>query len=169
MSDTIDSMYTTMERSEKAQTPNRKNQTIASVICIIVYIIGITFFLKREKDLKVACNFFSYSSLRMCTEAESLGNTMTLGMLSTIPSEIGLLTHTKYIWIEGESVVGTIPSTMGMLTKLKYLEIYNTQLTGTLPSTLGNMIQLKVLRINRNQKLTGIIPQRQKSWFPHHY
>ena len=48
MSNTIDSKYTTMERAEKAQAPDRINQIIVVVICIIVYII---FCLKKNKKM----------------------------------------------------------------------------------------------------------------------
>ena len=64
----------------------------------------------------------------MCTKAESfvISRVMTAGILSTIPSEIGLLTQMIALAISDDTVFGTIPSTMGMLTKLEYLRIYNT-------------------------------------------
>ena len=107
MSNTIDSKYTTMERAEKAQAPDCINQIIVVVICIILFIIFCLKKVQQQNDLKVACKFVGYITLNVCTEAESfvIERVMTAGILSTIPSKIGLLTQMIALAISDDTVL----------------------------------------------------------------
>jgi len=52
----------------------------------------------------------------------------------TIPSELGLLTSLRWLWVEGNSLQGTIPTELGLLTSLQDLIVYDNSLTGAVPN-----------------------------------
>ena len=178
MDSTIDPQCTVMERAEIEKSQHRRKQalitaaavitcTIVATIYIIALVVGRTEFglrwrqhrnnlKQRRKDLTVACDFVGkYNSLKFCQESKGLYNIFDVS--STIPSEIGLLTHVTALKILGESVFGTIPSTLGALVNLTELSLSYTELTGTIPSTLGALVNLTELSLSFTE-LTGTIP-----------
>ena len=96
---------TSTEPTDTTKSPHRKKQAIgaAVVICIIALVVGLTIGLKRRQQLKVACKFSNLESdLKFCMENRNFANDETV--LSTIPSEIGLLTQmTVFVWGYGEA------------------------------------------------------------------
>ena len=95
---------------------------------------------------------------RIFSKLELHGNNIE----GTIPFEIAILGESlERIVIPGSSgevgVLGTIPSQIGLLTRLTLLNLQDNQLTGTLPFELGNAQQLQTLYLDGNQ-LEGTIP-----------
>ena len=161
--------------NQRSNRQHRKKQTLitAVVACTIALVVGLTEFgLKRRQQreqqrkefelilnkIKVPCQFLGFKydfDLKICYERTEFYR--LYGVISTIPSEIGLLTRMTSLDIYGDTVFGTIPSTMGRLTKLKYLRIEDSQLNGTFPSALENLTQLEWLSL-KNNHFSGTIP-----------
>ena len=149
-----------MQRRERAKVLSRKIYAIIGGISILL--VGLNIYsvhrIKKRKELNVACTFLNIpNDLNFCLDGKTYGNANS-GLVPTIPSQIGLMTHMTELQIYGDAVSGTIPPTMGNLTQLGYLEIIDTQVTGTIPSTFGNLIQLRELIMIGNHRLTGTIP-----------
>ena len=150
-----------MQRRERAKLPSRNAYAI--VVAVAILLVGLLEMYgvqRRQKRnaLNMACTFLNIPhDLNFCLDGKTYGNANS-GLVPTIPSEIGLMSHMTELKIYGDAVSGTIPPTMGNLTQLGYLEIIDTQVTGTIPSTFGNLIQLRELIMIGNHRLTGTIP-----------
>ena len=103
---------------------------------------------------QIACNFIKLPSLRECLATDSISSTTG----STIPSEIGLLTHLVRLDMPGNELTGRIPSSIGNLTKLTWLSFWENALTGSIPPSIGDLTQLQALGFKGNS-LTGSIPE----------
>ena len=74
-----------------------------------------------------------------------------------IPSEIGNLTNSGYLYLSNNQLTGEIPSEIGNLTNLTHLILSENQLTGEIPVEIGNLTNLLTLDLEYNQ-LNGEIP-----------
>jgi hypothetical protein len=96
----------------------------------------------RCDSLQIACNFFCLNR-ENCKQALYFRNSRD----GSIPSEIGLLTQMKELYLTPSSLSGTIPSTLGLLSQLESF-IVTGNLIGTIPSTLGNLRQLRLFSLD---------------------
>jgi Leucine-rich repeat (LRR) protein len=85
-------------------------------------------------------------------------------LVGTLPSEIGLLSRLKILYLgpaatslETERLQGTIPSEFWQLTHLEQFTLHHNRFTGTIPSELGRMSNLTAVGLQGNL-LTGSIP-----------
>ena len=115
-----------------------------------------------DAQWNVICSFLSIPDRTECqsTRAISVDASSSIEevMATTIPTEVGLMTHLTFLMLCCNQFIGTIPTEIGLLTQLSLLGLSNNQLSGTIPSTLGNLVQLSYLYLYSNPQLTGIIP-----------
>ena len=76
---------------------------------------------------------------------------------STIPSELGHLTHLEVLYLSENQLSGTIPSALGVLSNLIELSLWSNELTGPIPPELGRLANLEMLHLGKNE-LSGTIP-----------
>jgi Leucine-rich repeat (LRR) protein len=81
----------------------------------------------------------------------------SVGLVGSIPSEIGFLSQLSHLSINLNQLSGSIPSEISSLSRLSVLYLDNNQLTGAIPSEVGSLIQLNAILLYSNQ-LTGAIP-----------
>jgi Leucine-rich repeat (LRR) protein len=81
------------------------------------------------------------------------GNQLT----GPIPTELGLLTKLRELYLHNNKLTGQIPTELGLLTQLKTLSLSENQLTGAIPLELGRLTELRELYLHNN-KLTGPTP-----------
>eukprot|EP00521_Asterionellopsis_glacialis_P010357 CAMPEP_0195307844 /NCGR_PEP_ID=MMETSP0707-20130614/37920_1 /TAXON_ID=33640 /ORGANISM="Asterionellopsis glacialis, Strain CCMP134" /LENGTH=789 /DNA_ID=CAMNT_0040372097 /DNA_START=216 /DNA_END=2582 /DNA_ORIENTATION=- len=119
-------------------------------------------------------------TVRVVTNLRLPSNTIK----STLPDELGILTHLTSLNLGGNKLFGTLPSTMAQLTDIQYISLTQNQLTGepiqdwmesswsnlyrlfldfnnfegTLSPAIGGMTDLRELRTTANSLLTGSIP-----------
>lgn len=72
----------------------------------------------------------SLTTLNLCNNENLIG---------TLPYEISMLRHLKYLLVQETSIGGTVPSAFGSLTKLNQLFLDRTHLTGSMPSTVCDL------------------------------
>lgn len=58
----------------------------------------------------------------------------------SLPTEMGLLTNARKVWLSGNSITGRIPSEMGRLKKLEVLEVHDNTLQGRMPIAVCNLV-----------------------------
>jgi Leucine-rich repeat (LRR) protein len=90
------------------------------------------------------------SQLMLLRNLESLvisGNSLSL---STIPSEIGLISSMTYLDLSDNKIIGEIPSEFGVLGSLTTLMLASNELNGPIPSQLGLLSELTVLSLYVN-------------------
>lgn len=95
------------------------------------------------------------SELALMTDISFLntfGNSLT-----SIPTEIGLMTSLTTLWVSDNSFKGQIPSTIGLLTSLTKLVLAENSFTGPVPNAIGQLTGLDELFLERNF-LSGSIP-----------
>jgi len=80
-----------------------------------------------------------------------------LGLVNTIPAELGRLTNLTYLNLGDNWLGGSIPPEIWNLVKLEYLDFYYNYLTGSIPAELGNLVKLEYLSL-ACQSLSGSIP-----------
>jgi len=80
-----------------------------------------------------------------------------VGMVGSIPTQIGKLSNLKLLILGTCSFTGTIPTELGKLASLKSLRVYNNYLSGTVPTELGNLYNLYHLMLQFT-KLEGMMP-----------
>jgi len=80
-----------------------------------------------------------------------------LGLVNTIPAELGRLTNLTYLNLGDNWLGGSIPPEIWNLVKLEYLDFYYNFLTGSIPPELGNFTNLRYLSL-ACQSLSGSIP-----------
>lgn len=78
-------------------------------------------------------------------------------LTSTIPTEVGLLTVLEVLHLGGNSLHFSIPTEIGLLASLQQLFLYGNNLIGTIPTTIGLLKSLLLMGLDNN-KLTGSIP-----------
>ena len=76
-----------------------------------------------------------------------------------IPSELGLLTNLRWLYLPDNHLQGEIPTELGNLTNLRRLDLSGNQLRGDIPAELGNINGPQELYLAGNN-LTGRIPRR---------
>ena len=76
---------------------------------------------------------------------------------STIPADLGKLSHLTYLNLNGSYLTGSIPAELGNLANLAALDLSRGDLTGSIPAELGNLTNLTSLDLEDND-LTGTIP-----------
>lgn len=81
-----------------------------------------------------------------------------IGIVGTIPAEIGQLTQMRWFSSERGSLSGQIPSSVGNLQSLLLLDMDFNELSGPLPDALWQLTQLRQLDLNDNQ-LTGTLSE----------
>eukprot|EP00240_Pyramimonas_obovata_P003927 CAMPEP_0118957268 /NCGR_PEP_ID=MMETSP1169-20130426/62011_1 /TAXON_ID=36882 /ORGANISM="Pyramimonas obovata, Strain CCMP722" /LENGTH=359 /DNA_ID=CAMNT_0006905329 /DNA_START=287 /DNA_END=1362 /DNA_ORIENTATION=- len=60
-------------------------------------------------------------------------------MHGTIPSELGLLTNLKSLWLNKMQLVGTIPTELGQATSLTWCSLTDNRLTGPVPTEIARL------------------------------
>ena len=78
-----------------------------------------------------------------------------VGLMGTIPDEIGKLEAMEDLSMFDNDIFGTIPSSLMALPKLTYLDLGNNFLTGSIPPLSS---QLEFLYLNQN-RLSGSVPR----------
>jgi hypothetical protein len=69
-----------------------------------------------------------------------------------IPSELGLLTKLKYLWLDGNSLSGTLPTELGQIRSLKSLSCRDVEtLSGLIPSEIGRLSMLTLVELSENR------------------
>lgn len=63
----------------------------------------------------------------------------------------------------GPGRLTTIPSEIGLLSKLSYVDFRDTGLSGTIPTEIGSLSNLQFLQLSDNPMLSGSIPTEVKS------
>ena len=75
-----------------------------------------------------------------------------------LPTEVGLLTDLRGIWVSGNSLItGTVPSELGLLTEIQYIALSSTALNGTLPTELDALTGIASFNVFATQ-LSGTVP-----------
>ena len=77
---------------------------------------------------------------------------------TTLPTEIGLLTKLTRLDIADSRIIGTIPKEIGALTHLERLSLANAMLTGTIPSEVCNCTDLWQISLDRTG-ISGTLPE----------
>ena len=78
-------------------------------------------------------------------------------LTGAIPRELGDLRNLQALNLWGNELTGPIPASLGRLTNLTWVDLSDNELTGPLPSALGRLTNLETLYLNYNG-LTGPIP-----------
>lgn len=77
-----------------------------------------------------------------------------------LPTEIGLLTNLRRLYLEVNSFTGSIPTELGSVSQLEELDLGYNPFSGSIPTELGNLgDSLKVLSIRRSG-VTGTLPSQ---------
>jgi hypothetical protein len=79
------------------------------------------------------------------------------GLRSTIPTEIGVLTHLIFIDLDFNQLTGSLTSQLLSLTSLTQLDLNNNQLTGSI-NGIGVFPNLTFLQLHANN-FTGTVPE----------
>merc|ERR1712147_341698 len=77
-------------------------------------------------------------------------------MISTIPTEIGMLTALKYLDLYYNEITGPLPTEFGLLTALTFVSLDYNEID-TIPKEIGQLTALEELYLNKN-KITGTFP-----------
>jgi len=81
-----------------------------------------------------------------------------LGLMGSIPSELGFLTKLYRLDLSSNDLAGSLPKSLGRLTGLRELELSHNMIEGTIPEHYGNeLTNLHHLLLGEN-KLVGTIP-----------
>jgi len=83
---------------------------------------------------------------------------------TTIPTDIGRLTHLTHLDLEGlQFLTGTLPTELALLTNLKSMNIRLNDITGELPSEIGRMTALTELDVAYMPGVKGTVPSEYGS------
>ncbi|KAI9121035.1 hypothetical protein K1719_008068 [Acacia pycnantha] len=80
-----------------------------------------------------------------------------IGLIGTIPTQIGALHNLAYLSLSHNNLSGTIPIQIGVLHNLVYLSLSNNNFSGTIPIQIGALHNLVYLSLSNNN-LSGTIP-----------
>jgi Leucine-rich repeat (LRR) protein len=81
----------------------------------------------------------------------------SLGLVGSIPAEIGSLSQLRSLSLSINQLTGVIPSEIGSLSQLSSMYLQDNQLTGVIPPEIRSLSHLDLLSLSINQ-LTGTIP-----------
>ena len=102
--------------------------------------------LTRLRVLSMCCNDLVGA---VPTELGSLLNLEQLQLhfnsLTSLPTEVGLLTKLTHLALGKNSFEGTLPSSLGGLTRLRTLTLRANKFSGSIPSEFGNLVLLETL------------------------
>jgi hypothetical protein len=104
----------------------------------------------------LSCCFVNYSTeyLGLGENGWDVGGT---GLKGVIPTELGLMSNLKWLFLNTNQFTSTIPTELGLLSNLELLGFGSNFLNGTIPTELGLLSNLEYMSLNRN-RLTGTIP-----------
>ncbi|CAB9525501.1 LRR receptor-like serine threonine-protein kinase [Seminavis robusta] len=102
------------------------------------------------------------SHIGFLSDLEQFALYANLNLTSTLPTEIGLLTHLESIFFGSADFSGTIPSELGLLSSLENLDLSDNNFAGSIPTELQSMTRLVVFYVAGNA-LTGTIPTQFSS------
>ncbi|XLU46345.1 hypothetical protein S245_041159, partial [Arachis hypogaea] len=74
-----------------------------------------------------------------------------MGLIGSIPKEIGTLTKLSNLVLSNNSLYGKLPPTLSNLTQLLSLYVSFNSLSGSIPSTFGLLENLIFLKLDSNQ------------------
>lgn len=115
-----------------------------------------------ETGIQFICDWLGFASKTDClATTEYSPADVTLGS-STIPSQIGLMTHFTRLHLYNKGLEGSMPADLGKLTKLTSLMFFGNSLTGAIPSQVGELTALTTLNLGAN-KIGGTIPKEVAS------
>lgn len=77
--------------------------------------------------------------------------------VSTIPSELGMVSTLVTLKLQSSNMSGHIPTELGLLSSLITFNAFNNMLSGPIPTELCSISTLDELILGRN-RLTGVIP-----------
>ena len=80
----------------------------------------------------------------------------SLGLMGTIPSELGNLSNLQSLILISNKLTGPIPPELGRLPNLQNLRLSGNELTGMIPVGLGDLYKLRTLDIGHNQLIGEI-------------
>ncbi|KAL6285534.1 hypothetical protein ACE6H2_009924 [Prunus campanulata] len=117
------------------------------------------------RHLRVSVLNLSYMGL-IGTIPPQLGNLSFLVELlfknnsfyGTLPYELSYLRRLKFITLGYNNFMGSIPSWFGFFPKLQTFHLFGNQFSGFIPATIFNLSTLQVIGLNDNQ-LSGRIPR----------
>ncbi len=79
-----------------------------------------------------------------------------LGLMGTIPSELGNLSNLQSLILISNKLTGPIPPELGRLPNLQNLRLSGNELTGMIPVSLGDLYKLRTLDLGHNQLIGEI-------------
>ena len=95
--------------------------------------------------------------LDLSTPGAGGGPQAGVGLVGSIPPQLGNLERLKFLDLSANGLSGEIPPELGNLRSLEHLGLVHNKLTGPVPPELGNLTRLKKLWLGFNG-LTGQIP-----------
>lgn len=86
----------------------------------------------------------------------------TIGLMGTIPDNIGLISTLTQLRFQENSLHGPLPSSIGLLSNLAKLVLFSNSLSGALPNSIGYLTAISYLDIHGNSftdSLPGTLDQ----------
>ncbi|KZV39732.1 putative LRR receptor-like serine/threonine-protein kinase-like [Dorcoceras hygrometricum] len=80
-----------------------------------------------------------------------------LQLLGSIPSNLGMIEHLRYLNLSGNYITGPIPSSLFIASELRFLDFSNNNFTGQLPQNLTALQNLTVISL-KNNSISGSLP-----------
>ncbi|KAM5558941.1 receptor-like protein EIX1 [Rosa sericea] len=101
---------------------------------------------KLDGGVEELLSVFSY-----CTEStlQSL-DLSSNGMMSELPTSIGMPKLLQYLYLSGNHFWGSIPESIGNLSSLRALDLSGNDMNGSIPESLGQLSQLVDLDLSGN-------------------
>jgi len=103
----------------------------------------------RKRSFAVLCFPFSCSEINLARNQFS----------GSIPSQLGMLTIWREMYLDQNQLTGALPTEMGLLTNLIALSVADNQLSGSIPSQLEVLIPRLSCFDAQNSNLVGAVPQ----------
>jgi LRR receptor-like serine/threonine-protein kinase FLS2 len=82
-------------------------------------------------------------------------NLPDMGLIGTIPPQLGNLSFPQFLNISNDSFHGYLPSEIGNLHRLKSIDVQANNFTGLIPESFGNLSNVQLVTLATNS-LTGI-------------
>ncbi|XP_073155118.1 probable LRR receptor-like serine/threonine-protein kinase At4g37250 [Henckelia pumila] len=80
-----------------------------------------------------------------------------LGLLGSIPSDLGMIEHLRYLNLSGNFITGPLPSSLLIASELRVLDFSNNNFSGQLPQNLSALHNLTVVYL-KNNLISGSLP-----------